>query len=142
MTKVSKNVLINAPVEKVFEYVSEPQNLIEWNPSITNVQDITGRGEGQQWTWSYKMMGLPVTGKAQVVSSVMNTNRRVKSTGGIQSLWSWRFQREAEGTRMEMEIDYTVPVPVLGKVGELLIAQRNERVAEMALANIKEKMES
>ena len=141
MAKISKSVLINTPIEKVFEYMSDPQNLLEWNPSITDIRDITGRGEGQQYTWSYKMMGLPFTGKAQVISSIINTERRVKSTGGIQSLWSWRFHREAGGTRLEMEIEYTIPVPVLGKVGELLIVQRNERVAEMALANIKERME-
>ncbi|MFC1864824.1 SRPBCC family protein [Chloroflexota bacterium] len=141
MSKITKSIIINAPKEKVFEYMSNPENMLEWNPSITGIRDVTGRGELQRWIWDYKMMGLAFTGKAEVTRSTLNTDRVVKSTGGILSTWTWRLKSEAGGTRLELEIDYTIPIPVLGKVGEMLIVQRNERVINMAMANIKEKME-
>ena len=141
MSKVTKTIIINTPKEKVFEYISNPENLLEWQPSITSIRDVTGQGELQRWTWDYKMMGLAFTGKAAVTKSTLNTARVVKSTGGILSTWTWRLKSEAGGTRLDLEIDYTIPVPILGKVGELLIVQRNERVISMAIANIKEIME-
>jgi uncharacterized membrane protein len=39
MAKLEKSVTINAPVEKVFSYVGDPQNQLEWLPGITEVRD-------------------------------------------------------------------------------------------------------
>jgi hypothetical protein len=38
-------------------------------------------------------------------------------------------------------VEYTIPVPVLGKLGEALILKQNEREADQAMANIKAKLE-
>jgi hypothetical protein len=40
-----------------------------------------------------------------------------------------------------MDIDYTIPVPVLGKLAENLVFKRNQREAAMSLENIKERLE-
>lgn len=40
-----------------------------------------------------------------------------------------------------MEIDYTIPVPVLGKLAEKLVLKRNERESATNVQNIKERME-
>ena len=40
-----------------------------------------------------------------------------------------------------MEVDYTIPVPVLGKLAEKLVLKRNERESEMNLQNVKERLE-
>jgi len=46
MAKIERSSTINAPVEKVFAYISDPMNLLEWLPSITDARDITGEGVG------------------------------------------------------------------------------------------------
>ena len=142
MPRITNSITINAPVEKVFEYISNPENTLEWWPNVTGLRDKTGHGEGQSWTFDYKMMGLHFTAKAKVTRSIINTERRVKSTGGIESEWDWYFKRVNGGTQLRWVIDYTIPVPVLGKVGELFILRRNRRVARFAMTNIKEKMEA
>ena len=141
MAKTVKSIIINAPVEKVFGYLSDPMNMLEWHPSVIGIRDVTGQGENQKWTWDYKLMGFTFTGEVRVVSSVVNTQRLIKSTGGIESTRNWRLKREAGGTRLNYELEYTIPRPVIGKIGELLAIQRSERVVDMALANIKERME-
>ena len=142
MPRIRKSVIISAPVEKVFEYLSNPENMLEWQPNVTAIRDITGRGENQKWTLDYKMMGLHFTSQAKVTQSRLNTERRVTSTGGIESSWFWVLNREAGGTRLELEVEYTIPMPVLGKIGELIILHRNDRVADMAMTNIKERIEA
>ena len=116
--------------------------MLEWQPNITGIRDVTGRGESQQWTLDYKMMGLKFTSKAKVTRSRINTERRVESKGGMDASWYWEFIPVDGGTQLRWVIDYTIPIPVLGKVGELLIMRRNERVARFAMTNIKERMEA
>jgi uncharacterized protein YndB with AHSA1/START domain len=142
MAKIERSSTINAPVEKVFAYISDPMNLLEWLPSLTDARDITGEGVGQRWGWTYKMAGLSFKGESEVIEHVPNQRRVFKSTGGLLSTWTWTFKPEAGGTWLNLVIEYTVPVPVIGKVGERMVLRQNEREADQAMANIKAKMEA
>jgi len=142
MIRITKSITINAPVEKVFEYVSNPEQISEWQPNVTNIKDITGHGEQQRWTWHYKVMGMSFGGKATVTRSTLNAERRVDSEGGISNTWLWKFKTENGGTHLNCEMDYTVRIPLIGKVGELLLLRGNNRMVNTAMANIKNRMES
>ena len=142
MPRISQKITINAPVEKVFEYISNPENTLEWWPNVTGLRDMTGSGENQSWTFDYKMMGLHFASKAKVTRSRLNTERRVESKGGMEANWDWYFNRVDGGTQLRWVIDYTIPIPVLGKVGELFMIQRNKRVARFAMTSIKRRMEA
>jgi uncharacterized membrane protein len=142
MAKIEQSITINAPVEKVFSYVGDPMNQLEWLPSMTDVRDITGEGVGQKFGWTYKMMGISFKGETEVVESVANQRRVIKSTGSIQSTWTWTFKSENGKTVVNLEVEYTIPVPVLGKVAEQLVLRQNEREAALSMTNIKERLES
>jgi uncharacterized protein YndB with AHSA1/START domain len=60
MPTINSSTKINAPVEKVFAYVTDPTNLGEWMVGITEVKDVTGSGVGQHHHWTYKMVGVPL----------------------------------------------------------------------------------
>ncbi len=51
------------------------------------------------------------------------------------------FKAEAGRTRLHLLVEYTIPVPVLGKVIERLVLRLNEREAASAIANLKEILE-
>ena len=38
---------------------------------------------------------------------------------------------------MNLTVDYTIPVPVLGKFAEALVLKQNEREADLATASLK-----
>jgi hypothetical protein len=71
-------------------------------------------------------------------------NERVVSEtkGGIESRVGWIFESEAGGTRTTFEVEYTVPIPLLGKLAEALIVRQNENEADVILANLKDRMEA
>ena len=142
MPRIKSGVKINAPVEKVFEYIGHPENIMEWWPNVTAVRDVTGQGEHQTWTFDYKIMGLHFTAKAKVTRSRLNYERRVESEGGMDANWYWEFRPADGGTQLRWVIDYEIPLPVLGKIGEWITTRRMERVARFSLANIKERMEA
>jgi len=142
VAKVERGISIKVPVEKAFSYITDPKNELEWLPSMTDVRDLIGLGVGQSWGWTYKMLGLSLKGKTEVTEFASNKRYVYKSSGGITSTWTYTFTPEAGGTRLNLAVEYTIPIPVLGKVAERLVLAQNEREADLAVANIKARLES
>jgi len=142
MAKVERTITINAPVEKVFAYITDSSNEREFVPSITDIRNIQGEGVGKTYEWTYKMLGIPLHGKSKTVEYKPNERYVSKSSGGVVSTWIWVFRSEAGGTQMNLAIEYTIPVPVLGKFAERLVLRQTEREADQATAIIKDKLQS
>lgn len=143
MAKITRNITIHAPVEKVFEYHTNPWNNPEYWPSmmeVTNIEDHpTG---GKKFDWVYKMAGIRFEGTTTPVEWVQNKRLVFESKGGIESTFIYDYEPEGEWTRLNMEVEYKVPVPVLGKLAESIILKTNEREAETVLANLKDILEA
>jgi len=141
MAKIERSITINAPVEKVFTYIDDPINNPDWLPSYMEVHDVTGSGVGQHYRWAYKMAGLRLEGENTVTEHIPNKRRVVQSKGAVTSTWIFSFEPHNGGTKMKLDVEYTIPIPVLGKLAEKLVLRRNEREADLAMANIKDKFE-
>ena len=87
------------------------------------------------------MAGVFLEGETTVTEHIQNKRRVTQIKGGVNSTWVFNFETQDGGTMMELEIEYTIPVPVLGKLAEKIVLKRNEREADLAMANIKDKME-
>jgi len=141
MPKLNNSINISAPVEKVFAYVTDPTKGPEWLVGWTEVTDVTGSGVGQHYHWKYSMLGVPLRGETTVSEQVPNERSVTDSKGGITSTFTFTFAPHEGGTKLDVEIDYSIPVPVLGKLAEQLVLKRNQREAQMSMENIKERME-
>ena len=141
MPTINNSINISAPVDKVFAYVTDPMNLPEWFVGMTGVTDVSGSGVGQQSRWTYSMIGIPFSGESELTEYVLNQRSVSKQEGGITSIITWTFAPHEGGTKLDMHIDYTIPVPVLGKLAEKVVFKRNQREAQMSMENIKGTME-
>jgi uncharacterized membrane protein len=90
--------------------------------------------------WVYKMAGIRFEGVSNTTEYVANQRITSKSQGGIDNTTTWAFQPEGEGTRVDLSIEYTVPVPLLGKLAEAFIVKANEREADTLMANLKARL--
>jgi uncharacterized membrane protein len=143
MAKGETTLTINAPVDKVFGYVNEPTNLPEIWPSMVEVKDVQRLPNGgTSFRWVYKMAGMRFEGTTEDTEYVPNQRVVSKSTGGIESTFIWTFQPEDGGTKLTVEVEYTVPIPLLGKVAEASIVRQNERELDLVQANLKARMEA
>lgn len=143
MAKVKKTITINAPVEKVFAFMAEPTNLPSVWPSMVEVRDLQpSPGGGHNFGWVYKMAGMRIEGASETTGYVLNERVVTRSTKGIQSKFVWTYTPEGGATRLAVEVEYTVPVPLLGKIAEAVIVKQNEREAEILLSNLKARMEA
>lgn len=142
MAKIERTIAINVPIEKVFNYLTDPMHQLDTIPSLTEVKNIKGQGVGQQWSWTYKLTGMSFKGESVVTEYEPNKRYVTQSKGGIKSTWTYAFEPSGTGTRMSLVLEYTIPVPVVGKVGERLVLRQNEREADLAMANIRDRIEN
>ncbi len=142
MEHIKKSISINAPVEKVFDYISNNAHEAEWMPSLVRVFDSTGTRVGDKYKWKYKMAGIMLEGETDIMEVIPNKKYKTKTKGGIQSEFNFSFEPKGVGTELELDIDYKIPLPLVGKVAEKLVHSRNEREAVLGLQNVKEIMEN
>ncbi len=86
-------------------------------------------------------MGISLKGESEVIEYVPNERYVTRSTGGIISTWTWTVKPEGDGTQLNLVVEYTIPVPVLGKVGERLVSRQNQREADLAMDTLKARLE-
>ena len=143
MAKLVKSVTILAPVDKVFNYLAEPTNMLEVWPSMVEIKDIQQLPDGKlKYHWKYKMAGVFFEGDTDTIEIVPNQRVVAQNTGGIPSTFIWTYQAENGGTKLSVEVEYTIPMPVLGKLAEAAVVKLNEHEADTLLANIKTRMEA
>jgi carbon monoxide dehydrogenase subunit G len=141
MEKVEKSISIQAPVEEVFAYLRDPMSNVEWLPGMVEVNQVSGEGVGAKFRWVYRMAGMNFEGESITLEFVENARFVTESHGGIASTWTWAFAPENGGTKIDLTVEYTVPIPVLGKLAEALVVRQNEKDLDKALAKIKARME-
>jgi uncharacterized membrane protein len=142
MAKVEKTITIKAPVEKVFSFI-KPTNLPEIWPSLVETKDVQQLPNGGYSNrWVYKMAGIRLEGSSEDIEYVTNERVVSRTKGGVESTQTWIFQPDAGGTKVTFNVEYTIPIPVLGKLAEAIIVKMNEHEAELLLANLKTRIEA
>jgi uncharacterized membrane protein len=142
MAKIEKSIFINAPVEKVFAFMAEPINQLEIWPSMLEVKNVQPLSNGgHSFDWVYKMAGLRFDGHTEMTEFVKDQRVVAKSSSGISSTFIWTYQPEEGGTRTTVNVEYSLPGKILGKISEPIIHKMNEHEGETILANLKARME-
>ena len=137
MAKITRTATIDAPVKKVYEYILEPRNWLEFWPSIMEISNIQSLPNGgYSGSFAYKMVGLLFQGYGADTRVIPNELLVIKTTGGVRSTIQWAFTRYKNNTRLTFTVDYKVPVPLLGKLAETIIVKMNEHEADLIMRNL------
>ncbi len=142
MATITKSVFIAAPVEKTFAFVDDPMNTVDMMVGMTSVRNVKDKNGLKSFDWTYKMGGMKFDGSSETTERTPNKSITVVGRGGIESTFVWTFTPENGGTRVSVQIDYKVPVPVLGKLAEGVITRQNDKDTDTMMANLKAKVES
>lgn len=142
MKKIEKSIVINAPAEEVFTFLTNPNNLPSVWPSLVEVKNEKHDASGaHSFDWTYKMAGIHFHGHAE--STEVEKNRRVvsKNEGGIPSTFTYTYSPKDGGTELRMTSEYELPDRAIAKLAEPLVTRINEREAETLLHNLKAVLE-
>ncbi len=116
--------------------------MLKFWPSMVDVRNVKQLGGGfRTYDWTYKMAGMKLDGSSEVTEYVPNERLVTTGKSGIENKFTWTFAPENSGTRLTVYVEYTVPVPVLGKLAESIIIKQNDREADTLLANLKKLLE-
>ncbi|MGZ6143256.1 MAG: SRPBCC family protein [Myxococcales bacterium] len=142
MAKIHKTITISAPVDKVYNYVTAPENLPVFWPSMVEVSNIKADKTGvSSFDWVYKMGGIKFKGHSNPTEVNPNHHVTMRNDSGIPSTFNWNYEAKgATTTEITLDVDYTVPV--LGKLGEPFVRRLNEHEAEIMLNNLKAHFEA
>lgn len=143
MRSHSKSVFIDAPVERVYAFLDDPEREPEFWPSLIEVKDVHSLPNGgHSHAWKYKMAGIRLQGTAEDVEHIPNERIVSKTKGGVDSIQTWMVQPEGDGTKVTFKVDYTVPIPVLGRLAEAAIVKLNDREGDAIVENLKTMLEA
>lgn len=143
MAKITKTIEIDAPVERVFELMANPNNLPEVWPSMVEVSNVRCEPDGSHsFDWVYKMAGMRFEGHAD--STEAEKNRRVvsRNTSGIPGTFYYTYESLSGGrSKLSIEVGYELPQRALSKLAEPVLRRINEHEAEVLLKNVKARTE-
>ena len=142
MPSLEKSIIINAPVEKIFEYATDQTHMPEIWPSMVNVEVLEKLPNGgTKSRYTYKMAGMQFTGINTDIEFIPNQRTVTRTEGGIDSEIIWEYEAMDQATKLTMKTTYSIPIPLIGKLAERFIVKQNENEAEIILANLKARME-
>jgi uncharacterized protein YndB with AHSA1/START domain len=143
VTTIEKSIVIEAPVNEVFTYLTQPLHLPEIWPSMVEVKDVeTMPKGGHHYHWVYKMAGMRFEGESETLEFEPDRHFVSKTTGQIPATFDYKFTPENGGTRVDVKTEYEAPSKVLAKLAEPFVRKLNEREADVFLANLKDRLET
>lgn len=151
MTKVEYQTQINAPVQKVYEYYTDPNNIQEAWPRdiVKESKDVSGskNEEGSEMRVKGQYMGKEEEMRLQVVDKEENRRLVTKQIQGPFKRWDsiQEFQRNGTNTtHVKHSIDFELPTT--GKIANMLSGSQADNkireALEQAGQTVKVKLES
>ena len=151
MTSIQNQIEINAPVERVFEYYTNPDNIKESWPRdiVKESENVSGKKseEGSEMKVTGEYMGKKDEMIIEVVQKEQNKRLVTKQTDGPFQIWEsiQEFQsNENNSTNVNHTINYELPTT--GKIANVLTGSQAENKIrqgiEQAAQTVKQKLES
>lgn len=143
MKTIVRDIRVEATVERVFDFLVDPNNLPEIWPNIVEVKNVKKSKDNQSFNfnWAYKMSGLLFEGKCETIEYTPYERLVVKSNKGLDSTITWRFQPSARETHVTLRFEYQIPSSLLKRTKEEVVIQENEHEVEALLQNLKSRLE-
>ena len=147
MTHVRMATHFEAPIERVFDLVTDYSRYPEWNVSYEEIRQVTGPVDkvGTKVHTVMKLLGRKMEGWSEVVE--VDRPRYLKISGtvleGGKLTYSERLTPAGTGTDLEFEIEYELPAGFLGHIADKLFVEKAvERDLHHSMENFKALVEA
>jgi uncharacterized membrane protein len=141
MLKLHKQIVVKAPLEKVFDYVEQPENLPQIWPSLYDVSKVEKiPSGGHRFTWLYNMIGTPIKGTTETFEYEERKLIIDKATGDVDGTFQWAFAGANGTTTVTFDAEYEQK-GFLPEKDLMFFERRNEVEAEAILSNLKARLE-
>lgn len=139
MPKTEGTVTINAPIEKVFDAIADPEKMNQY-VLTADLTEAKGKPDelGSYALWTYPVAGMKIHGKV-TVSEVDKPHRMVQEMSGTMlGKWIFNLEQAGQAVKVDICIEYSVPGGILGKIADKLFLGRiNQNNMEKMCKNMK-----
>jgi uncharacterized membrane protein len=140
---IVRDIRIATPVDRVFDFLADPNNLLEVWPNIIEVKNIkkSKNTDGFNFNWAYKMSGLPFEGKCETIEYTPYERLVVKSNKGLDSTITWRFQPAGRESHVTLQFEYQIPSSLLKRMKDDFVVQETVHEVDALLQNLRSRLE-
>lgn len=139
MAHIHKGATIDAPIEKVFDFVDDPERIPTYAPNVERVVEVvrTEKRVGDSYRVIYKVLGVTFDEKFKV-AAYDRPNRVDNSVeGGMTGTFNWNFEPQGNQTQVDVDVQYSLAGGPIGKAIDAVMLERtNEKTMEQMLENI------
>jgi uncharacterized protein YndB with AHSA1/START domain len=141
MAHMTRSIKINAPISKVFNYVTDPGNWTTYVTSLVDIRNISDETPkaGTTFEWTYRMLGMNFDGKGSIVEFEQNRKFAMEMEGAFPIRETFVFEGDDESTSLMFGIRYDVPGKVLSVVtNSRLVEKMNSKEADAVVERLKD----
>jgi carbon monoxide dehydrogenase subunit G len=127
-------VTIETPVEKVLEFVDDPENLAKCAPMVERVVEVSrsGRRVGNSFRVIYRVLGMPLYGEIRVIGfepprrHTPHRRFQIWQTfhGRVRGTITWTLEAEGNQTYASLDAAYQLMGGVFGRALDALLIER------------------
>ena len=139
MAHINKRATIDAPIEKVFDLVDDPERIPTYAPNVERVVDIvrTEKRVGDSFRVIYKVLGVTFDEKFKVTAYERPNRVENSVEGGMTGTFNWTFEPQGKQTQVNVDVQYRLAGGPIGKAVDAVMLERtNEKTMEQMLQNI------
>lgn len=142
MYTASNRVQVDAPIERVLEFLEEPHNHVKMTPGLLSIETTADDG-GWQGRYVYKLAGVRLEGTVREVERDPPSRLVHELSGAIDGrLFATLAETDDGDATIEYSVEYDLPGTVLAAVPEATATGYVSRDLECTLANLKTHLEA
>lgn len=138
-----RSIHIDAPVEKVFDHVKDPQKQMnahyQRDSAVTEQAMTSDAGEGSTWRWMGHVWLIYLAGTMTREEYVPNERIVDRSSTGV--LQTFTVEPDDSGTRLSLAVEVYSKVPWLDRIEDAIVWD-GDRDLDTCLENIKSAIET
>lgn len=145
MTEIKRRIIIEAPLNKVFEYTSNYLRWPEFFEGVSDFKPITEitHGNGTKFTYKTKMLGMKITVGTELQEFKENEGWIGKSFKGMEHQTQWIFKKSDGNTEFVYILSYKFPSYFGGKfIDKKFMQPAWIKMIDNSLQNLKKIIES
>lgn len=144
MPHVKGSILIRAPIQEVYAYLSDLSRMADWCAPVVESRwtHPSPLGAGAKAEMVVKLAGQLIPSSMIVLKADPPRHFSARALTGLMGTYTWELEPTPEGTRVTRTLDWGVPPSILGRELDALYFERiQSRTVDQDLENVKTALE-
>jgi carbon monoxide dehydrogenase subunit G len=145
MPRVTESADIANSPEAVFAFIADaPERAATFIPGLNRISNVSQPqgAVGQTWDYEFNWFGLVISGQSRCTKYDKPSVYQFQTVTGNPSTWTYRTERNGDGTRLTLDVDYELPQSQLARFATAgVLEEMNRNRAREIVANLKALME-